>query len=65
MYNIEIGNWYTWRPTDSQLSEKYPCKAVRVLSQLGPDLVDSEVGPMFEVQICEGNTFHAFLDELS
>lgn len=36
-----------------------------VLSKLGPDLVDEEVGDMFNVRFADGHELHVFADELS
>jgi len=38
--------------------------AVQVIRRLGPDECDAEVGPMYEIIRADGQTRHAFRDEL-
>ena len=43
---------------------KYDGMACEVLSKLGPDQVDEEVGDMFNVRFDDGHELHVFADEL-
>lgn len=43
---------------------QYDRRECVVLAKLGPDLVDEEVGDMFNVRFDDGHELHVFADEL-